>query len=551
MHSLYKDLDTLVSPDTPPLARELQKSPDIFATPDIRLCSRSKSEVSKLFPNTYNNPYLKFSHEERKSSHPIKVGVMLSGGPAPGGHNVIWGLLHSIKSFHPESTLLGFLDNGTGLINNRTIEISDSLMKQFCNSGGFNCIGTGRTNIITEDNKAACLKTVKKLNLDGLVIIGGDGSNTATAILAEYFSTHYPKISVVGVPKTIDGDLQHLFLDITFGFDTATKFYSAIISNIARDVLSCKAQYHFIKLMGRSASHIAFECALQTHPNITLIGEEIADKNIPLNQIIHKICKIIADRAAIGKYYGVVLIPEGIIEFIPEINNLVKEIAKISGADNKISALSLESQNLLKDFPESIVYQLLNDRDAHGNVYVSKIPVDKLLIHLVNNYLKKHFKSVPFNATSHFLGYEGRTGLPTKFDNTYGYNLGYGSGVLVYNRCNGYLTALEGLTNIVEKWKLRAIPIVQMFTTQEKSDGTIQPLIRKHLIDIGSTAFRKFKLYRKIWALEDSYRFTGPVQTEVPPEVHADNFPPLMFLLNHEEWKKRCSICLEIPDGNY
>lgn len=552
MQSNSNDLNDVVIPGPPPLPRELQKFPSLIPTNDLRFSPKFDADVAKLFPNTYDSPYLKFtSGTPDQPVRPLKVGVMLSGGPAPGGHNVIWGLLHSLKKIHPDSSLIGFLNNGQGILNNHTIEITEEFMECFKNSGGFNCIGTGRTNIITEENKAVCLKTVQALDLDGLVIIGGDGSNTATAILAEYFSQHHPKTCVVGVPKTIDGDLQHLFLDLTFGFDSATKFYSSIISNISRDTLSCKAHYHVIKLMGRSASHIALECTLQTHPNITLIGEEIAEKNVPLNTIIHKVCSIIADRAAMGKYYGIILIPEGIIEFIPEINNLVKEIERIPEHADKFSSLSRESQKLLKSFPETIAKQLLNDRDAHGNVYVSKISVDKLLIHLVDNHLKKHFKNVPFNAISHFLGYEGRSCLPTKFDNTYSYALGYGAGVLTYNRCNGYLTVIESLINIVDKWRLRAMPIVKMFTTKKKSDGTIKPLIKKSLIDISSPAFVKFKLYRKIWALEDSYRVLGPLQIDTPPNSHSDHFPPLTLLLNHNEWQKRCSICMEIPDCDY
>lgn len=268
MHVNSNDLNDVVIPGTPPLPRELQKFPSLIPTNDLRFSPKFDADVAKLFPNTYDSPYLKFtSGTLDQPVRPLKVGVMLSGGPAPGGHNVIWGLLHSLKKIHPDSSLIGFLNNGQGILNNHTVEITEEFMESFKNSGGFNCIGTGRTNIITEENKARCLKTVQALDLDGLVIIGGDGSNTATAILAEYFSQHHPKTCVVGVPKTIDGDLQHLFLDLTFGFDSATKFYSSIISNISRDTLSCKAHYHVIKLMGRSASHIALECTLQTHPD--------------------------------------------------------------------------------------------------------------------------------------------------------------------------------------------------------------------------------------------------------------------------------------------
>ncbi|SPN73362.1 6-phosphofructokinase isozyme 1,diphosphate--fructose-6-phosphate 1-phosphotransferase,diphosphate--fructose-6-phosphate 1-phosphotransferase,Phosphofructokinase [Chlamydia serpentis] len=548
MSSSYVDLDTIISSYSPPLPRELQKAPSLVASPDTLQSKQVNAEIKSLFPQTYHLPYLKFTLGNLEIASPLKVGVMFSGGPAPGGHNVIQGLFNSLKSLHPDSSLYGFINNGEGLTQNNSIPITEAFLCKFRNSGGFNCLGTGRKNIVTPEGKKLSLQTIEALDLDGLVIIGGDGSNTATAILAEYCAQRRPKTSIVGVPKTIDGDLQHTYLDLTFGFDTATKFYSSIISNISRDALSCKAHYHFIKLMGRSASHIALECALQTHPNIALIGEEFAEKNLPLRTIIHKICSIIADRAAMEKYYGVVLIPEGIIEFIPEIANLVKEIEHLSQYQDKIAHLSPESQRLLNSFPNPIIQQLLNDRDAHGNVYVSKISVDKLIIHLVKNHLRQYFPKVPFNAISHFLGYEGRSGLPTKFDNDYGYTLGYGAGILIRNRCNGYLSTIESLTCPFAKWKLRAIPIVQMFTVQRQENGALRPKIKKHLIDIGSNAFRKFKLYRKIWALEDSYRFLGPLQIETPPETYSDNFPPLTLLLNHNFRKSQYLGCTEIPN---
>ncbi|ANH78946.1 diphosphate--fructose-6-phosphate 1-phosphotransferase [Candidatus Chlamydia sanziniae] len=551
MHLAYIDLDTVVNAYTNPLPVELKQGDRLIPIPDTSFSKNVSSGVKTLFPNTHSLPYLKFSLGTVQPSPSWKVGVMFSGGPAPGGHNVIQGLLDSLKNLNPNSSLFGFIDNGEGLIQNHTEIITKEFLYKFRNSGGFNCLGTGRTKIVTQEAKEACLKTVKTLDLDGLVIIGGDGSNTATAILAEFFAIHHPKTSVIGIPKTIDGDLQHLFLDLTFGFDTATKFYSSIISNISRDALSCKARYHFIKLMGRSASHIALECALQTHPNIALIGEEIAAKNLPLKTVIHKICSVIADRAAMGKHYGVILIPEGIIEFIPEITNLIKEIERLPKQNKTSSLLSLESQKLLHSFPETITHQLLNDRDTHGNVYVSKISVDKLLIHLVQNHLKSYFPSVPFNAISHFLGYEGRSGLPTKFDNDYGYSLGYGAAILVRHRCNGYLSTIESLACPFKKWRLRAIPIVQMFTIKQKSDGSLHPHIKKHHIDIGSPAFCKFKLYRKIWALEDFYRFLGPLQIKIPPETYSDNSPPLTLLLNHQHWQDQCQMCIEIPDRAY
>ncbi|AEB41904.1 diphosphate--fructose-6-phosphate 1-phosphotransferase [Chlamydia pecorum] len=551
MHPSYIDLDTIINSYTPPLPKELQKAEILTPHPDKGKSHKISKDIKTLFPHTCDLPYIRFSPGKPSPAGPLKVGVMLSGGPAPGGHNVIQGLLDSLKKFHQNSQLIGFLNDGEGLTNNNAINITKEFLYKFRNSGGFNCLGTGRKNIVSQEGKESCLKTIRAQDLDGLVIIGGDGSNTATAILAEYLAKEHPKTSVVGVPKTIDGDLQHDLLDLTFGFDTATKFYSSIISNISRDALSCKAHYHFIKLMGRSASHITLECALQTHPNIALIGEEIAAKNLPLKTIIHKICSIIADRAAMEKYYGVILIPEGIIEFIPEITNLIREIEALSETQEKLSQLSPESQELIHSFPPKIIDQLLYDRDAHGNVYVSKISVEKLLIHLVKNHLQKHFKTVPFNAVSHFLGYEGRSGIPTKFDNDYGYSLGFGAGVLVRHCCNGYLSTIESLACSFEKWRLRAIPIVKMLTLKRHSDSPLQPKIKKHLVDISSPSFKKFKLYRKIWALEDSYRFLGPLQLQTPPDTHSDNFPPLTLLLNHNHWQHQCHMCIEIPDGNY
>lgn len=546
-------LSSTLSSFVPTLSQEFAKAPYLAAEPYLPLTNPCSEEISLLFPQTSHQPYLKFVPTQKISTNPLRVGVMFSGGPAPGGHNVILGLLHAIKHFHPESELLGFLNNGAGLLNNETIQITHDFMKSYKYTGGFNCLGTGRTNLIPKEKRQACLKTIQKLQLDSLVIIGGDGSNTTTAVFSEYFKKNKINTCVIGVPKTIDGDLQHPpFLDLTFGFDTATKFYSTIISNISRDALSCKAHYHFIKLMGRSASHITLECALQTHPNIALIGEEIAQKNISLKTIVHKMASIIADRASMERYYGVVLIPEGIIEFIPEINRLVKEIEALSNRSQSLSltSLSQESQDLLATFPESIVHQLLYDRDAHGNVYVSKISVDKLLIYLVDQHLRTHFKNVPFNAISHFLGYEGRSGLPTNFDNAYGYHLGYGAGVLSYNQCNGYLPAIEDLTQPLDQWRLRAIPVVKMCSTRERNDQ-VQPIITKTLVDINSPAFRKFKLYRKIWTLEDSYRFLGPLQLHTPKGTPSDHFPPLVLLLNHSDWEKRSAFCMEIPDMTY
>lgn len=536
----YITPEECLSSFSPTLPKEL-RNPELLVTipaPTCKACSSKTGDqtdeitqkILLAFPHISKGGYVKAVKQGSPEHNcPLRVGIMLSGGPAPGGHNVLSGLFDGLKKIHPDSILLGFIEGGQGIINQEYVAISSEFLHSYRNSGGFNIISTGRQSIVTKDNKKKCLTAAQNLDLDGLVIVGGDGSNTATAILANYFAENNSKTTVVGVPKTIDGDIHSKYLELPFGFDSATKFYSNLIGNISRDALSCQAHYHFIKLMGRSASHIALECAFQTHPNMVLIGEEIAAKNLSLKAIVSEICTVIAERASIGKYYGVVLIPEGIIEFIPEIKLLIEEINSLPTSENIENLLSEKSQRLLQSFPKKVQHQLLSDRDAHGNVYVSKISVDSFLIYLVEKELRENFKNVPFNAVSHFLGYEGRCCLPSAFDNDYGYALGVGAAVLVKNKNNGYLSCIDNLMLTPENRNFRGVPISGMLTLLKNASGETIPMIKKHLVDISSPAFQKLELYRKIWSLEDSYRFPGPLQIQYPQKHLQTHFAHLPY----------------------
>ncbi len=496
--------------------------------------------LKELFPLTSQLPYVQLITSSNNPSPKLKIGVFFSGGPSPGGHNVISGILNAIKRLSKENKLFGFLNGAEGLIQNDYIEITENLMSHYKNLGGFNVIGSGRKKININVHGDIIVQNIKQLNLNALVIIGGDGSNTNTVILAEYFLQRKIDISVIGVPKTIDGDLSHKFLNISFGFDTATKFYSSLIGNISRDVLSSKTSYHFIKLMGRSASHIALECALQTHPNIALIGEEIAYKQIPLDVIIKKIVKIIKQRASLGKFYGIVLIPEGIIEFIPEIIDLVEEIEKKSPLSNEnlSEKLSPKSWQLLSQLPKKIINQLLFDRDVYGNVWLAKISVEEFFINLVKQELEKDNLHIPFNAISHSLGYEGRSSLPTKFDNTYCYALGFSVVGLIKNKLTGYLATIDNLHKPIEQWKSYGIPIAAMLElVKDKKNNHTFPLIKKHLVEMSCPSFLTFANYRKLWQIEDAYRFIGPMQWDISQTHSTQNLPFCLTLKESSEYK--------------
>lgn len=505
---------------------------------------KQNEKLKTLFPHTCDQPILHFQ-EGNVIARPLRVGVVLSGGQAPGGHNVIAGLYDALKKIHSDSSLIGFLDGPNGIVKNKTKEIDEKLINLYRNQGGFDLIGSGRTKIETPDQFSAAESTVKQLALDGLVIIGGDDSNTNAALLAEYFKQKGIKTSVVGVPKTIDGDLKNEFIEISFGFDTACKIYSEIIGNILKDALSSKKYYFFIKLMGRSASHIALECALKTHPNLTLISEEIAEKKLSLEQLVIQMVDLICSRSEQNKDYGVILIPEGVIEFIPEFKQMIQELNSllVSGGphaailenlesfqakqDYLSKCLSAEASHCFKNIPEQIAEQLLLDRDPHGNVQVSKIETERLFVSLVERELKKRKQQGTykgkFAAQPLFCGYEGRSGLPSNFDCQYCYALGYVAALLVRSEVTGYMSCINNLTKPVTEWTLAGVPIFQMLHLEVRGDKT-KPVIRKALVDLTGKAFQLFSSQRDRWMFKDNYSCPGPIQFEGPSEI-VDSCP--------------------------
>lgn len=503
----------------PTLPKALQEIQSVHLTKEGRSKKLSPG-IAPFFPNTADQPTVSFAPEKVVAIHqPKRVGVVLSGGQAAGGHNVIAGLYDALKKLHPDSVLFGFLDGPKGIIENSTIEITSKLLANYRNQGGFDLIGSGRTKIETPEQFQAAEATVRALDLDGLVVIGGDDSNTNAALLAEYFLQRACRTVVVGVPKTIDGDLRSEEIEISFGFDTATKTYSETIGSIMRDALSAKKSYYFIKLMGRSASHVTLECALQTHPNRALIGEEIAAQNKSLAQVVGEICDLIMARSAAGKEYGVILISEGVIEFIPEFKQLLKELnglfAAGVAAESMKQKLSSETVKCYELLPEGIQKQLLLDRDPHGNVQVAKIETERLFIDLVQKELKKRKQagsySGKFSAQPHFCGYEGRSCLPSNFDAQYCYALGHVAALLVDEGLTGYMSCLQHLRKPVEEWKAMGIPLVTMMAL-EKRHGKDVPVVTKALVDLRGAFFKQFQADRDSWAIEDSYCNPGPIQ---------------------------------------
>ncbi|MDX8431629.1 MAG: diphosphate--fructose-6-phosphate 1-phosphotransferase [Candidatus Algichlamydia australiensis] len=483
-------------------------------------------EIKERFPLSSHDALLRAEVGDETKTKSLKVGVVFSGGQASGGHNVITGLFDGLKKLNENSELIGFLGGPSGIIENRTKKLDEELLQEFRNMGGFDLIGSGRTKIETDEQFASSLETVKKLELNGLVIIGGDDSNTNAALLDEYLRKHEIDCKVVGVPKTIDGDLQNEWVQISFGFDSACRVYSEMIGNIERDCLSAKKYTHFVKLMGRSASHIALECALATQPNKTIIGEEVARDEKTLSQITYEIASLIEKRSAKGKDYGVILIPEGLIEFIPEVKALIAEINKLiaSGEQNPETKLSEKCQATFSYLPERIQKQLLLERDPHGNVQVSKIDTQELLIETVTNEIKKHrdFKG-KFNPVSHFFGYEGRAGYPTNFDATYCYALGQTAALLIEEGHSGFMAALGGLTKPPEEWEPLGVPITSLMHFEMRK-GKRKPVISKALVDLSGKAFRRFAEKRSEWAMNDAYLFPGPTQysgdeTLLPPHI--------------------------------
>lgn len=484
-----------------------------------------QDKIQKYFPKTFGRPTLAFRGGASKSRRVLRVGVVLSGGQAAGGHNVIAGVFDALKIMHRESRLFGFLDGPSGIVQNRYIELSENTLADFRNMGGFDLLGSGRAKIETTEQLEAAKKNIQQLSLDGLVIIGGDDSNTNAAILAEYFLTHGCNTRIVGVPKTIDGDLKNESVEISFGFDTACKTYSELIGNIARDALSAKKYYHFIKLMGRSASHIALECALQTHPNFALIGEEVKEKKMTLLQITKHIADGICEREKRGKSYGVVLIPEGLIEFIPEMKLLIQELNSLimhNQGEEVVNKLSNSAKETFNYLPKEIARQLLLDRDPHGNVQVSHIGTEQLLIHTVREELKKRLDyKGKFNPVNHFFGYEGRSGFPSNFDVNYCNSLGYASAILIDSGYTGYMSIVKHLANPVEEWDVGGIPITMLMNMEERK-GKFKPVIQKALVDLKQAPFQSFLSKRDKWILEDAYRFPGPIQLFGPKALSEE-----------------------------
>ncbi|NGX28863.1 MAG: Pyrophosphate--fructose 6-phosphate 1-phosphotransferase [Candidatus Anoxychlamydiales bacterium] len=484
-------------------------------------------ELEKIFSNTFGKSIVHFKQKsENKDSASLIVGVVFSGGQAPGGHNVISGLFDALKRLNPKSQLYGYLNGPSGVVDCKYIELTKERVDSYRNLGGFDLIGSGRTKIETDEQLEKSLICAKDLKLDGIVIIGGDDSNTNAAILAEYFKKKNISTSVVGVPKTIDGDLKSKEVEISFGFDTACKVYSELIGNIAKDAISAKKYYHFIRLMGRSASHIALECALKTHPNIVLIGEEILKKKKTLKVITNKIADVIEKRAKNNKNYGIVLVPEGLIEFIPEFKSLISELNKLlatgeraekelANQKDKIeyikTILSKESKLCFEMLPKQIQEQLLLDRDPHGNVKVSQIETEKLLIETIKKELKNRAFEGKFNALSHFFGYEGRSGMPTNFDANYCYSLGHVAALLINEKLSGYMSSLGNLDKDVSDWVAKGVPITSLMNL-ELRHGNQKPVIKKALVELDSKAFKYLVENREKWALNDFYTYPGSIQ---------------------------------------
>lgn len=501
---------------------------------------RDQEQIKALFSNTYGKPVVTFKSTSTSSaSEKRNVGVILSGGQAPGGHNVIAGLYDALKNANPANKLYGFLGGPSGIIDGKYVEFDDKFIDDYRNTGGFDIIGSGRTKLETEEQFKKSLEVCRKLNISAVVIIGGDDSNTNAALLAEWFVKNNAGIQVIGCPKTIDGDLKNEQIEISFGFDTATKTYAELIGNIQRDANSAKKYWHFIKIMGRSASHVALEAALQTQPNITLVSEEVEEKKMSLESIIDYMCDIIVKRSNAGKNFGIAIIPEGLIEFIPEMksmisnlndimaslegdstfNNLTSLREKFDFVENRLDASNAKVYNSL---PALIKSQLLADRDPHGNVQVSKIETEKLLIEMITTRLKELQSqgdySGKFSAQSHFFGYEGRCAFPSNFDADYCYSLGYNAFALINFGLTGYLSSVRNLTAPASQWIAGGIPLTMMMN-MEKRNGEMKPVIQKALVKLDGPVFKRLEQNRADWALNDKYLFPGAIQYFGPSSV--------------------------------
>ena len=498
-----------------------------------------QDKIKALFPNTYGKNEITFEKGENNS--PAKkqvVGVILSGGQAPGGHNVVCGLYDALKATDKNNVLLGFKGGPSGLIDDDFVEFDDAFIDQYRNTGGFDIIGSGRTKLETTDQFKVVTEVAKKHGLTAIVIIGGDDSNTNAAVLAEYMAANNTGVQVIGCPKTIDGDLKNEDIEASFGFDTATKTYSELIGNIERDANSAKKYWHFIKVMGRSASHVALECALETQPNICLIGEEVAAKKMSLSQIASQIADSVEKRGNAGNNFGVAIIPEGIVEFVPEFSKLIAEINELLAGENtaKFNALpdwdakyafiekglTKESMAVFAILPQLIQQQLFLERDPHGNVQVSLIESEKLLSALVKDELEKRkaagtYKG-KFGALHHFFGYEGRCAFPSNFDADYCYSLGYNAFMLIQYGFTGYLSKVSNLSKPAEEWVAGGMPITKMMNI-ERRNGEDKPVIRKALVELDGKPFKYFAENRDKWAVETSFTYPGAIQYYGPSEV--------------------------------
>ena len=498
----------------------------------------NQEEIKAMFPNTYGMPVITFEEGEQKPMDAINVGIILSGGQAPGGHNVISGLYDGVKSLNPNSKLYGFLMGPGGLVDHKYVEFNDEFINEYRNTGGFDIIGSGRTKLEKESQFESGIEILRQLGIKALVIIGGDDSNTNACVLAEYYAAKNYGVQVIGCPKTIDGDLKNDQIETSFGFDTACKTYSELIGNIQRDCNSARKYWHFIKLMGRSASHIALECALQTQPNVCLVSEEVEQKNMSLDDVVTYISGIVAARAAEGNNFGTVLIPEGLIEFIPAIKKLIAELNEVltdpatgesrvfANAEEQIAFvkgnIAPENLAILESLPADVARQLCLDRDPHGNVQVSLIETEKLLSRMVATKLdawKKEGKFCgKFSAQHHFFGYEGRCAAPSNYDADYCYSLGYNASRLIANGKTGYMSIIKNTTAPAAEWIAGGVPITMMMN-MERRNGAMKPVIRKALVELDGAPFKFFAAHREEWAQNTCYVYPGPIQYWGPTEV--------------------------------
>ncbi len=494
----------------------------------------NQAEIKELFPNTYGMPVIEFVEGEAQQLPPFNVGVILSGGQAPGGHNVISGLFDGIKSLNADSKLYGFILGPGGLVDHNYMELTADIIDEYRNTGGFDIIGSGRTKLEEVEQFEKGIEILRELNIKALVIIGGDDSNTNACVLAEYYAAKKYGVQVIGCPKTIDGDLKNAQIETSFGFDTACKTYSELIGNIQRDCNSARKYWHFIKLMGRSASHIALECALQCQPNICLVSEEVEAKAMSLDEVVTYIAKAVAARAAEGNNFGTVLIPEGLIEFIPAIKKLIAELNDVLATDEAQgiardqqidfvkSHISAENLAVFNSLPADVASQLALDRDPHGNVQVSLIETEKLLSRMVEKKLAE-MKAAgeyvgKFAAQHHFFGYEGRCAAPSNYDADYCYSLGFNASRLIANGKTGYMSIIKNTTAPANEWVAGGVPITMMMNL-ERRNGKMKPVIRKALVELDGAPFKFFASKRDEWAKQTAYVYPGPIQYFGPSEV--------------------------------